>query len=534
MQSQLHQTERKLGRASPDVLSICNLSGKKNEFVSFSFPDGVTLDQRMDLFKKYLDFSGMEHKSYQYEGVRWCIQNELQNDSSSIVKGGFIADEMGLGKTILMIGTFVAHIVPKTLVIVPLVLLDQWYAQIYKTTGHKAVIYHGPKRWSLNLDSAIIVLTTYDMISNSKKGTKCKGTKECNKNTNKRENILHSIYWNRVVFDEAHHLRNKKTLIYSGAMMLKAQIRWLVSGTPVQNKKQDFYHLCSVLGMPPSFYMDTEKLSFIASNYILKRTKKQVGIDMKDISLNREIVNWKNNKERELSQMIHSYLSFSKLPTAPAEYGLRLFGQDTLFNHLVMIMKARQCCILPRLMNTSKKIEEKENDALFNEGFSGTSKLDSVVSKMVERKNNGNGKLVFCHFKQEIDELARRLLAEGFKKVHVFDGRSSISKRKEILNTECEVLILQIQTGCEGLNLQEHYNEIYFVSPHWNPAVEDQAIARCHRLGQKKQVEVYKFAMSSFLNVEDDQEMMMESFSLDEYVTNIQDKKRNVASELLA
>jgi SNF2 family DNA or RNA helicase len=504
MQSQLqHPTERKLG----------------------PFLDGVTLDQRMDLFKKYLDFSGMEHKSYQYEGVRWCLQNELQNDSSSIVKGGFIADEMGLGKTILMIGTFVAHIVPKTLVVVPLVLLDQWYTQIYKTTGHKAVIYHGPKRWSLNLDSAIIVLTTYDMISNSKKG---------GKNTNKRENILHSISWNRVVFDEAHHLRNKKTLSYSGAMMLKAQIRWLVSGTPIQNKKQDFYHLCSVLGMPPSFYMDPENLSCIASNYILKRTKKQVGIDMKDISLNREIVNWKNSKERELSQVIHSYLSFSQLPTAPAEYGLRLFGQDTLFNHLVMIMKARQCCILPRLMNknTSQKIEEKENDALFNEGFSGTSKLDSVVSKMVERKNNGNGKLVFCHFKQEIDELARRLLAEGFKKVHVFDGRLSISKRKEILNTECEVLILQIQTGCEGLNLQEHYNEIYFVSPHWNPAVEDQAIARCHRLGQKKQVEVYKFAMSSFLNLEDDQEM--ESFSLDEYVTNIQNKKRNVASELLA
>ena len=58
-------------------------------------------------------------------------------------------------------------------------------------------------------------------------------------------------------------------------------------------------------------------------------------------------------------------------------------------------------------------------------------------------------------------------------------------------------MILQIMTGCEGLNLQ-HFNQVYFVSPHWNPAVEDQAVARCHRIGQKKEVKVFRFRMEGF------------------------------------
>ena len=78
------------------------------------------------------------------------------------------------------------------------------------------------------------------------------------------------------------------------------------------------------------------------------------------------------------------------------------------------------------------------------------------------------------------------------------DGRSSQESREIILKDKnIEILILQIQTGCEGLNLQ-HFNEIYFVSPHWNPAVEDQAIARAHRIGQEKETYIFKFIMKSF------------------------------------
>jgi SNF2 family DNA or RNA helicase len=284
----------------------------------------------------------------------------------------------------------------------------------------------------------------------------------------------------------------------------------------------------------------------IARDFVLKRTKKQVGIDIGDVCLNRELVHWKNKKELELSKEIHSCLSFSKLSTSGAGLGLglmvRLFGEDVLFNHLVMMIKARQCCILPRLINkkvtSSSGLDDLNLDDLnLDEGLCATSKIDCVVHKILQNKSNGNGKLVFCHFKEEMDVIKKRLLDGGITHVECFDGRVPFNKRKEILNSGSEVLILQIQTGCEGLNLQENYSEIYFVSPHWNPAVEDQAVARCHRLGQKKQVKVYKFEMSSFLDDEDGSDSAEEvesTFSLDGYVNNVQNKKRMVANEVFA
>jgi hypothetical protein len=111
-----------------------------------------------------------------------------------------------------------------------------------------------------------------------------------------------------------------------------------------------------------------------------------------------------------------------------------------------------------------------------------------------------------------------------------FDGRTPFSKRQEILTQPNDVLILQIQTGCEGLNLQQNYSEIYFVSPHWNPAVEDQAIARCHRIGQLKPVFVHRFEMSRFDN---DDNQLIDTMTIDSYTSFKQDVKRDVARETL-
>jgi len=478
----------------------------------------LNLEQRMVLFKNYLDYSAMAHNDYQYEGVLWCLKNELGLNESACtsvngtkVRGGFIADEMGLGKTILMIGTFYANFVPKTLVVVPLVLLDQWYNQILKTTGHKALIYHGQKRFKLNLSSAgsCIVLATYDMIKKHRPTKKYK---------DERVNPLHNIQWDRVVFDEGHHLRNKNTQVYLGALKLKARIHWLVSGTPIQNKIKDFYNLCGIIGMPASFYTDKDNLDIIARYYILKRTKKQVGINIGDISVNNDLVPWNDKNEFLLSKRIHSYLPFSNIAF---QDNLRGVNIDIPYM-LVALLKARMCCVLPKLL-----FKNKENE--FIEVSLGSSKMDSVVNKILERKDNGNGKLVFCHFRAEIDEIVRRLVLGGMCNVQTFDGRVKMNKRKNILNSQSSVLILQIQTGCEGLNLQENYNEIYFVSPHWNPAVEDQAVARCHRIGQKKQVEVFRFEMAPFLSEEEERKPTM---SLDNYASQLQEYKRYIASEI--
>jgi SNF2 family DNA or RNA helicase len=110
--------------------------------------------------------------------------------------------------------------------------------------------------------------------------------------------------------------------------------------------------------------------------------------------------------------------------------------------------------------------------------------------------------------------------------VAVIDGTVSASKRKKILDSAYDALILQIQTCSEGLNLQANYNEIYFVSPHWNPFVEEQAIARCHRIGQTKQVVVFRYEMAGF-----DREGTTKS--LEKYVHEKQGKKKDISAELL-
>jgi hypothetical protein len=192
----------------------------------------TTIDTRMDMFKKYLNRSHMEHKQYQYDGVYWCLNNELRSDPPCGVRGGFIADEMGLGKTIIMIGLMYSNFVPRTLIIVPPILIDQWFIQIYKTTGHKALIYHGDDKKTISLEqlsAAHIVISSYGAITLTKNQVK-----------GRTVTMLHKLKWSRVVFDEAHHLRNSNTTRYIGARLLPDKFRWLVTGTPIKNKKQDF------------------------------------------------------------------------------------------------------------------------------------------------------------------------------------------------------------------------------------------------------------------------------------------------------
>jgi hypothetical protein len=145
----------------------------------------------------------------------------------------------------------------------------------------------------------------------------------------------------------------------------------------------------------------------------------------------------------------------------------------------------------------------------YKNAVSRQSKLDSVVATMAaegavatatERKS-----LVFCHYRREMTRLRDLLLrgggvggVGGEDDIAIIDGRVGSRERERILAAAPKVLILQIRTCSEGLNLQS-YSDVYFVSPHWNPCVEDQAIARCYRMGQTNQVRVFRFYMSDFV-----------------------------------
>jgi SNF2 family DNA or RNA helicase len=478
-------------------------------------------------FEEFRVCAGMSFKKHQLDGVMWCLNNErigVETLPGTYVRGGLIADEMGLGKTFQMLSTMICNFKLHTLVVLPLILLDQWANAIQKTTGYSPLVYHGVDKKTITLDDLKrepIVITTYGMISLDIADTK-----------GKAKSLLHMVKWNRVVFDEAHHLRNHKNNVFYGARRLKSEIKWLITGTPIQNRKNDFYSLCSVMGLPADYYTNDENIMALVKGFILRRTKADADIELPMLVDKTEIVAWNTETgEKQIAENIHAKLRFANMEIGAG-------NQIAMFDDtpLVSLLRARQVCILPNMLSNrlikKKKmhaIEADEDDVYKSEnwylyGLKTSSKLDAVINKIIERKANGKRKLMFCHYRQEIDVIAHRLRRQDMNVV-TFDGRTSMSMREVIL-TSCsiDVLILQIQTGCEGLNLQQ-FSEIYFVSPHWNPAIEDQAVARCHRIGQTEPVNVFRFHMSCF-----DEEM--ENSSLDVYSSQVQEFKRSIMKEL--
>ena len=522
-------------------------------------------------FDKWLEKNGLDRKPHQVEGVCFCVGNEKQG------RGGLIADEMGLGKTYVMLGTMIENPLKKTLIVLPLALLGQWYKIIKekcpeltvlvlhsnitqkcpsttdeppiefklvnpKKKGCKAYNRYEKYKTAKTYGDAIkLGMTRADYLHDLKAGhifnlmkkrieeadvvITTYGKTLTRKNDSEQDipNDLYDVQWDRVVFDEAHHLRNSGTSRFIGANKINGKIRWLITGTPIQNRFSDFYSLCENMGIKQETYQDEKLITWIAKNYIIKRTKKDAGIDLPPVTVHTEKADWKSEKEQDLSEQIHSLLPFTQVrkETGGIKPSVSALGGQSQ-SILPYLIRARQACIYPELVK--KAIEKYIKDGLidddpdFLEAINSSSKIDQVVKTIDERKNNTRNKLIFCHFRGEIDILHEKISKLGLD-VKTFDGRTSHNQRNEILENACDVLILQIQTGCEGLNLQQ-FSEVYFVSPHWNPAVEDQAIARCHRIGQKSQVDVFRFTMDNFGST---------TINIENHSNNLQDIKRDIA-----
>ena len=261
--------------------------------------------------------------------------------------------------------------------------------------------------------------------------------------------------------------------------------------------------------MPSKFYKDTDNRKIIARTFILKRTKRDVGIMLPACHTNTDKVGWACEAENTMSKDFHLSLACELDP-----------GERFRLIHF-----ARRMCILPEML---KPLFEGNEGVKVMPGLESSSKMDAVFRTLLPRVGNGNGKLVFCHFHQEMDNIASRLASLGITNVATFDGRLLMSKRTDVLKGGFEILILQIQTGCEGLNLQADFSEVYFVSPTWNPAIEEQAIARCHRIGQKKEVHVFKFHMG---DGKGEDELL--GRTIEEKMLLLQQMKRDISNEIL-
>ena len=512
------------------------------------------IGKSVSYFHDFLTAANLEKKEYQTEGIRFCLRNEISPPAlpfQKCIRGGIVADEMGLGKTIMMIGLIIANFKQRTLVVLPVALVKQWEQQILKNAGHKALVYYGPEKRKITdqaLAKAHVVITTYGHMIRRDVSVSTTAHPEIHHSYTPK-NRLYGLAWDRVIFDEAHHLRSKNTQIFRSVATLKANIRWFVTGTPIQNSIHDFYSLCALLGLDSSYYANKDNIREIVASFVLKRTKKSVGLTLPPLTTHTVTVRWESRSEMLLSHSLHSGIAClmpvavegtdeGTSPTAPAlpyidrDAAPRWFPEPSVAK-IGRMLQAKQSCIYPRLA-CRRSIPQMPPI----EDLNYCSKISKVVDTIIENKCNDKRKIVFCHFRGEIDYIQERIIEDSPElNVRYLDGRTKESERRIILAPDAgvDVLILQIQTCCEGLNLQQ-FSEVYFVSPDWNPSVEDQAIARCHRFGQKDPVTVYRFIMESFKYYPDtdvDADKCIGVDTIEAYTANVQNKKRIFADEVL-
>ena len=484
----------------------------------------------IQIFKNYLASANLEVKRHQLEGVEWLLDQELNPQDKNNI-GGICADEMGLGKTIQMLGLITANFKRNTLIVLPLSLLYQWENEIKRTLKDKKdpskifnpLIYYGKEKKDISLDNlkkSPITLTTYGQLL----------TDGC---------LLTKMRWGRVIYDEGHRLRNKNTKIFKIQKKLIRDYTWLVTGTPIQNKPNDIKNLFNIIGLQDI----RKKYDEYILSYVLKRTKEECNIRLKKLKIENRIVKYEKgntHQEKRISKELHGRLTFIENTQLPKYISNYLSKQETL----ILIMRCRQMCVMPSLIKKYVHTLSEEVDTLslknripselsriimtyvseddcylFNEAIKMKSKMNKVCNDLKQNKNTKKSKILFCSFRKEIDYLYDQTTSMGYT-VAIIDGRTSNDQRKSILESGSiyDILILQISSCSEGLNLQS-YSEIYITSPNWNPAMEDQAVARCHRLGQKENVNVYRYVMENF-----DEEGTQ--ISLDSYIERIQSNKR--------
>ncbi|KIM45770.1 hypothetical protein M413DRAFT_440809 [Hebeloma cylindrosporum] len=187
---------------------------------------------------------------FQQESLFWMRMQE-----KGIWSGGMLADEMGMGKTIQIIALFVSDGSKPNLVVAPTVAIMQWRNEIAShTDGLKVLVWHGNSRESdvAELKKFDVVLTTYAILEScfrkQQSGFKRKGM------IVKEKSPVHQIHWNRIVLDEAHNIKERSTNTAKAAFELKANYRWCLSGTPLQNRVGELYSLVRFLGGDPFSY----------------------------------------------------------------------------------------------------------------------------------------------------------------------------------------------------------------------------------------------------------------------------------------
>jgi len=441
-------------------------------------------------------------RPYQVHGFHWL------NYLHEVNWGGILADDMGLGKTVQAL-SFLHHYKQtheklNGLVVCPTTLIFNWENEIKKFTPELTYyIHHGGDRIRNKqlLDQYDVIITTYGTLRSDIK-------------------LLMEITFDYVILDESQAIKNPGSKVTKAACLLHAKHRLCMSGTPLQNNTFDIFAQMNFLNpgmlgsieffrqefaIPIDKFGESDRkdhLRKLLYPFILRRTKEQVA---KDLPEKTETILY-CEMEDEQRKVYDAYRN---------DYRDKILGtiesqgiQKSQLTILQGLMKLRQICDSPAILNET---ERYPNHSI---------KLDELTREITE--NIGDHKaLIFSQFLGML-ALIKEKLKELNVKFEYFDGSTSAPDREKAIrgfqdDDTCRVFLISLKAGGVGLNLTAA-DYVYIVDPWWNPAVEQQAIDRTHRIGQTKNIFAYRMICKD---------------TIEDKILGLQEKKRVLARDLI-
>ncbi len=441
-------------------------------------------------------------RNYQKEGLNWLnFLDEMQ-------WGGILADDMGLGKT-LQVLTFIQHMVVKNktpnLIVVPTTLIFNWKVEIEKFTPTlRAFYYYGNDREKdvTSFKKQNMVITTYGILLRDIE-------------------ILKDFQFNYVILDESQAIKNPAARRYKAANLLKAKNRLALTGTPIENSTFDLFAQMNFVN--PGVFGSINNFKENYSNPIDKEGDEIVASELQHIINPLILRRTKENVATELPAKTESVI-YCEMGTEQRkvydayrnDYRKKLLNEDDgndIEQNKLLVLEAltrlRQICDSPALISKN------------NEGYSNESvKIKEIVTHVTE-KTAKHKVLIFSQF-VEMLSLVKNELARLNIPFEYLDGKCSTKKREQSVNNfqnndNLRVFLISLKAGGTGLNLTAA-DYVYLLDPWWNPAVENQAIDRCYRIGQDKKVFAYRMICKD---------------TIEEKILDLQNKKKKVAGDII-
>ncbi len=442
-------------------------------------------------------------RSYQKQGISYL------NFLSEYSFGGILADEMGLGKTIQTLA-FIQYMVERkyegpNLIIVPTSVLPNWDREAEKFVPQlRRLIIYGTRRENMfkQIMESDLVVTTYALLR---------------RDLEEFENFE----FNSIILDEAQNIKNPNTITARSVRNINARMRLCLSGTPIENNLFELWSLFEFLmpgflGSQHSFQRgivkpikdgDVETLDYLRTRvrpFILRRTKAEVA---KDLPPKVESVTCcaLEDAQAELYAALAHKLKMQVL----ADVDEKGIGKSQM-SILDALLKLRQICCHPRLL----KIDMP--------GFSNnlpSGKFDAFKNMVTDIVEGGHKVLVFSQFVQMLHIIRQWLQASDIPFCYLDGASKNRFEQVDTFNNtpEIPIFLISLKAGGTGLNLTSADYVIHY-DPWWNPAVENQATDRTHRIGQTKQVFSYKLICQN---------------TVEEKILKLQEAKRGVAEAII-